>query len=89
MTLTETEQARYDAFIAAVRGFDAHTVARAMNEMTSGIDWRGCKRANLAEKFATAHRPLGRSILTYVDLARLRRMLLAKKAGDCYWLSVK
>ena len=89
MTLTETEQARHDAFIAAVRGFDAYTVARAMNEMTPGIDWRGCKRANLAEKYATAGRPLGRDALLKLDLARLRRILLAKREGVYLWQLTK
>lgn len=90
MTLTESEQARYDAFIAAARGFDAYSVGRALRELTPGIDWRGSKRTSMAMDFAIANRPTApfRS-LARVDLDRLRRMLLAKQEGVYLWQLTK
>lgn len=89
MTLTEPEQARYDAFIATVRGFDAYTVALALNSFTSGTDWRGSKRVRMAEAYAQAAGRFGNHALIRLDLDHLKRRLLAKKAGDYGWYRSK
>lgn len=45
------------AFMARFRGVPAHVVASAMNGVTSGINWRGCSKGHIAERWAIVTQP--------------------------------
>lgn len=51
---TPEQSERFQRFMETFKGFNAYTVARAINKQTPGIDWRGCSKKNLAEDYAKA-----------------------------------
>lgn len=43
------------AFLAAVRGIPTDTVGKAMTRHSSGVNWRGCTKAHMAEEYGRAN----------------------------------
>ena len=55
---TGRQAARLAEFRDVTKGVRAWTVARALNTLTSGVDWRGCTKSDLAEAYATSEHRL-------------------------------
>lgn len=51
-TEAKGEQSRRSDFMAVTKGVPARLVARAMNNVTKGIDWRGVGKKQMADAFA-------------------------------------
>jgi hypothetical protein len=52
MILNVEQQAEYKAFMTAVKGFTAWQVARALNSLQRGVDYRKCAKGHMAEIWA-------------------------------------
>jgi hypothetical protein len=76
--------ASFEAFIKATRGVGAWRVAKALNRVTSGIDWRGCSKTHMANEYANECVLAARGQRTWcaglakMDLEAFRRSLPVK-----------
>ena len=52
-TVATDEQKFKDKF----RGVKTHTLAKALNKLTRGLDWGGSSKASMAQSFARRHDP--------------------------------
>jgi hypothetical protein len=78
-------------FMAAVKGIDAWTVARAVATFGGGSDWRGCTKGRMAAAYADAkngNRFCSMDI-ELLNLDSLRRRALAFKSGVIGWHLIK
>ena len=64
---TPEEVERFQRFMETFKGFNAYTVARALEAQTPGVSWRGCSKTSMAEDYA---RPIVFSILKHIDLSK-------------------
>jgi hypothetical protein len=78
MKLTDEGQKHYDAFMTAVRGIPAHTVARNLNAHTPGVNWHRCSKSHIAECYAHA---MTKSI--YAHWPTLKHLDLNDFAAQC------
>lgn len=69
----------YIAFMAATKGVDAHTVARALSKLTPGHNWRGCSRGYMAQEYARASEEQAYSSLKALSLEKLQQTIAALK----------
>lgn len=58
--LSPRQSARLATFKAATKGLHPWTVAKAMNALTPGVDWRRCSKGRMADAFATGEHRLDR-----------------------------
>lgn len=70
---------RYIAFMAATKGVDAHTVARALSKLTPGLNWRRCSRGHMAQEYARAGEERAYSAVKALNLEKLQRTIEALK----------
>ena len=73
-----TEQRTREQFMAAVKDLTAWEVAKAMNTLTPGVNWKGCSKGHMAESWVRndAHyRGIER-----VDPTRLKEIILVLNA---------
>jgi len=54
--LTPEEEKERAEFKALMAGLPAYSVARCLNSLQHGVDYRGCSKTDLAETWATRHR---------------------------------
>lgn len=55
--LTPQESSEYATFRTATTGMRSWLIAKAMNHLFPGIDFRGCTKGDMAETWATRMRP--------------------------------
>jgi hypothetical protein len=78
MKLTDEGQKHYDAFMTALKGVPAHTVARNLNALTPQVNWHRCSKSHIAECYAHA---MIKS--TYAHWPNLEHLDLTKFTAQC------
>lgn len=65
----------YAAFMAATKGVDAHTVARALSKLTPGHNWRGSTRGYMAQEYARVSEERAYSSMKDLSLEKLQQTI--------------
>lgn len=69
----------YHAFLDAVKGIDAHKVAKALGKQTPGVIWTDCSKTHMANQYARECASLTKLVM-YPGLKRIDLKKLATDA---------
>ena len=81
-----------DNFIRAMHGIPTHHVVAAMNAATSGINWTGCSKSHMADRYAQVMCEMRFSLsstantaMRAIDLQELRRAAIERSLKNPDW----